>query len=103
MTARLAPTARPAYAQYTWCDDNYIYVEIPAPKLGAPYVMKFSLTEGGLTKALGLLRDAHRKLAPKGGYYRPAKQPIIRALEKDAFTQEQRSSARDILKKMGMI
>lgn len=104
MSAKFAPSARPAYAQYTWCDDNYIYVELPSSNKELPsYVMKFSNTEGGLSKALGLLRDAHRKQAPKGGYYRPSRQPVIRVLERDAFTQEQRTTAREILKKMGMI
>lgn len=104
MTAKLAPTAAPAYAQRTWCDDNHIYVEIPSVnKELPPYVMKFSNTEGGLTKALGLLRDAHRKQAPRAAYYRPTKLPIVCKLEKDLYTGDQRESARNILKKMGLI
>lgn len=54
MAAKLAPSGAPASALKMWTDGRSVYAEIPGP---TPHIMAFSITEGGLTKALNLLRE----------------------------------------------
>lgn len=54
MTAKLAPTGAPTSALRMWMDHRYIYAEIPGP---VPHIMSFAITEGGMTKALNILRE----------------------------------------------
>lgn len=52
--SQLAPSAAPVNALRMWMDGRNIYAEIPGP---TPHIMSFPITEGGLTKALNLLRE----------------------------------------------
>lgn len=51
--ARAAPSAAPANALRCWADHRSIYVELPSPK--GPTILAFTLSEGGLSKALALI------------------------------------------------
>lgn len=96
-----ASTGRPAWAVIAWVDDNAVYIELPTDTV--PYISKFPLTEAGLSKALGLMRDARRKQAitHSGGqrilFERHPKLP------KPVATDEQRQAVRGILKRMKII
>jgi hypothetical protein len=58
-----APDAKPIYAVTMWSDDNWIYVELPVTD-SHPYICKFAFTEGGLSKALHVLRTARKSQPP---------------------------------------
>lgn len=97
-----AKSAKPVWAVTAWVDDNNVFVELPTTD--APnYIMKFDLTEAGLSKALKLMRDTHRKAQPTGGYYQLPQQPIVRKVSKSQFTEDQRAKARATLKRLGKI
>lgn len=100
MTASSLPTARPPWAVYAWCDDNYVYCEIPGDP---PYIMKNYYSEGGMHKLLNVMRDGHRKLSPLHGEYKYAERPITKAKGGGEFTAEQRDRAASILRKLGMV
>lgn len=93
-------TGRPAWAVTMWADDNFVYMELPV-KDGPPYITKHSYSEGALGKALGMMRDIHRKMNPPGGDFVIPKHPRIKA--SPVGTAEQRQKAHEILKKMKII
>lgn len=98
-----ATKAAPPWARTVWSDANAIYVEVPDAGGGPPYILKFSHSEGGLGKALALLRSAHER-ADKTNYSTPKDDPRIkRGVKSFAFTDSQRDDARAVLKKLGMI
>ena len=95
-----ASRAAPAYAIRVWTDGLGLYAEIP----GSPsYVMRFDLTDSGLSKALDLLRVRQRE-APVGSHSVPDRL-ITRVVGKTTvpMTQAMRDNARDVLRKLGMI
>lgn len=95
MTHSLPPHAIPC-----WCDDTHIFVALPTKDAANPhYVMSFSLTEGGLSKALGLLRQHTKAPLPSFG---KAKAPtVVRSTV--VATVGQRTDARAALRKVGLI
>lgn len=100
----------PHHAVIMWSDDNWIYVALPV-KDDIPYITKFAFTEGGLSKALYVLRNARKKELPSKVSLKDNVAPghIARIthpkLKKPApkTTQEQRASAKEVLKKLGML
>lgn len=102
MSATSSLTARPPWAHEMWCDDTHIYVELPSTN-GAPFIMKFSLTEGGLSKALNFMRTEHHKHQPQGGYYVVPDFPITRKGPEVKATERTRESTRAILKRLNLI
>src|SRR6266571_4429545 len=48
---QLAPSAAPTNALRVWADATRIYVELPGP-----HIIPYALTDGGLSKALSLIR-----------------------------------------------
>lgn len=102
--ANKAPSARPPYAVIMWCDHHNIYSEIPASAGGQPYIQSWSLTEGGLSKALAQMRELFVKDQPLGGDYRIPLNPLIKqATGINDFSVQQRATARDILRKLKVI
>lgn len=98
----LAPSAAPTHAIRVWQEGLDLFAEIPGDP---PYVMRLSLTEAGLTKALRLLRTRY-KAAPRGSYKLPQAPPGLPRPKQPAPTkasEEQRQAARAVLRKMGMI
>lgn len=98
MTDTFATCAAPAWATTCWADDNAIYVQLPC-KDGPPYVVKYAFTENGLSRALGLMRDLHRKQAEP---YIPCDHPLVRKVGTPATT-DQRTSARNVLRRLKII
>lgn len=103
MSASESLTAAPPWAVTAWVDDVNVYIELPTVN-GAPFVTKFALTEGGLSKALHYMRAEHNKHQPQGGYYivpdhtlKPSK-----GIEKVKASERTRESTRAILKRLGL-
>lgn len=101
MSGSFLPSGKPTWAVVAWVDDNSVFIELPC-KDGPPYIQKFAFSDAGLSKALGLMRDLHRKQRPQGGTYAFAKHPKIKAAKGD-FTEAQRANARDVLKRLKII
>lgn len=102
MTASFAPSGRPTWAITCWADDVAVYVELPC-KDGPPYITKYALTEAGLSKALSLMRELHRKAQPAGSSYSAPIHPKTKYDAKGEFTKDQRASARNVLKRLKII
>lgn len=98
MNAQVAATGRPSWAHWMWCDDNNIYIELDG--MHGPYITCYPLSEGGLTKALHLMRDAKKKAPQPMVYQRPG--VVIGYKPKGDYSERQREQAREILKKMGI-
>jgi hypothetical protein len=106
MSASYSASGKPAWAITCWVDDSFVYTEIPCTD-GPPLITKHAFSEAGLSKALGMMRDLHRKLAPQGGYHKLVPHPIVNKTIKRGKmiqpTDEQRKMVHDILKKSGII
>lgn len=96
------PSGRPAWAVTMWMDDSAVYMELPC-KDGPPYITRYELCEGGLSKALGMMRDIYRASAPTGGSYNLTKHPILVKNEKALGDEATRAKTRAVLKRLGMI
>lgn len=104
-----ADSARPSYAVTMWSDDNWIYVELPC-KGSIPYVTKFAFTEGGLGKALYVLRNARKNAKSSGEVKEGAKPGHIARISHPLLkkpvpktTEEQRKQALGVLRKLKML
>jgi hypothetical protein len=84
----------PPWAVTAWADDRSVYIELPA-KAGPPVVLAFSLTEGGLGKALALMRSCHAEVKCATAATRPRSRP-------GQFSEGQLTVASTILRKLGM-
>lgn len=93
----------PPHAITCWVDDTHVYTAIPA-LVGPPLIQRYALTEGGLSKALSILR-VQRKEALRRGGIEPARKgaPAVRKADPVKGTPEQREAALAILKKMGIL
>lgn len=94
--SEVAISGAPKCARMIWCDLSNIFLEIPHVNGGPPFIMKFPLSQAGLSSALELLRDARDKALPKGGHYSIQPHP---AVKRDVSNKV----AHDILKKLRMI
>ena len=104
-------TGRPIHAVTMWSDDNWIYVELPVTD-SIPYIAKFAFTEGGLSKALYVLRTAQTKAppstysSPKGeapsGHIARITHPKLKK-PPPTSTEQQRANAREVLRKLKML
>ncbi len=94
----MAKSASPPNAVRMWTDGLVIYTEIPGTP---PYIAKFSLTEGGLSKALDLLRTK-AKFNPNGHPAPKTREPT-RVEKRPEVTDEQRATAVAVLRKLGMV
>lgn len=100
---------KPRWALTLWVAEGSILVEMPTA-YDEPYYLKYPLTEGGLSKALNLLKFQHRECTRRGprtiknnagdvlGTKHPIKRPITAGT-----TQENRDRIKEILKKRGLI
>ena len=105
-----APEAKPAYAVTMWSDDNWIYVELPVSD-SIPYICKFAFTEGGLSKALHVLRTARTKALPSSfslsdkapsGHIARITHPRIKKPPPKS-TEQQRANAKEVLKRLKLL
>ncbi len=107
----------PPHAITMWLSDHDIIAMLPMKSGGPPYLMKLPLSEGGLAKALNLLRE--RKAEVLSGLEaaemqrlmhsaQPADHPpqvkLTKSQEKlhSETTQAQRDRAKALLEKMGL-
>ena len=81
----IAPTAAPTNALRMWCDHRSIFVELPGP-----YITTYPLTEGGLSRALSLLKEQKYDFGGK------------QMLKASPQTQSE-AMAESILRRMGVI
>lgn len=93
--AEIAATGRPAWAVTAWCDENSIYIELEG--VHGPHISSFMLCEAGLSKALHLMRDCHRKMASPI-YQAPGVNPNYKP--KGDFNEKQREMAREVLRRL---
>lgn len=103
MNAKAAPSAAPPYAATMWMDHTNIYMEIAAKDGGPPYIATYSCTEGGLSKALAMMRDLFMAAQPIGGRYTIPHNPMIKKANINNFSEAQREAARLALRKAGII
>lgn len=97
MTAERTAPAAPPWAVTAWVTEEYVFVELPGR---IPYVMKFPLSEGGLSKALNILRIRHTEaLAPV--YVEPKFTASNRL--GTVGTPNQRAAAAEALRKLGIV
>lgn len=109
-TAQACSSGAPPWARLTWHDANYIYMEFPMAN-SAPYIMKFSTCEGGLTSALNIMKRLYQDcdVQAKEMYRKPSGGYTIKRSKKDIkspptpATEAQASAVRDILRKGGYI
>lgn len=95
MTDSIAPTGAPAWAVICWATDNDIFIELRG--VHGPYITKYPLSEAGLSKALFLMKDCHKKMASpiyQAQGVNPAYKP------KGDFNEQQRERAREVLKRL---
>lgn len=102
----------PPHAITMWLTDTDIIAQLPMKAGGTPYLMRFPLNEGGLMKALELLRQRkHDVLSPTEAqalYSPPRVQPQVRMSKAQErlhaeTTQEQRDAAQALLRKLGLV
>lgn len=98
--SEVCKSAAPPYAIRMWANERSIFAELPS--INGPYVAEFPRTEGGLSKALHELGAMCRDSAGEP-YTRP--DPLIpnARLAKDNITRHDLESARDVLKKAGLL
>lgn len=90
----------PPHALTCWVDTEYVYTAIPT-KSGPPLIQKYSLTEGGLTKALTALKVQRRDLGAK---HKTKTTVVAKRHQSDPrFNETQREKTRAVLRKMGII
>lgn len=110
MMGQLDHNPIPLYAITMWTNDVEIFVAIPC-KGNIPYITSFPLNEGGLTKALNLLRDRPKEViaptaAAPANYTKPPNQPQVRPAGKirerlmAETTEDQRARAAALIAQM---
>lgn len=103
----------PPYAVTMWTNDREIFVAMPMTKGGTPFIISFPLNEGGLTKALEVLRRRPKEvilptLDQPANYTKPPVQPQVKLSKASErlhaeTTPEQRDAAQALLRKLGML
>ena len=109
-----APSAKPSWALTCWIDDTNIYIEIPSTE-GNPYIQKFPITEGALSKALNFLRVRYEvaptaeknytKIPAPEGYIAKSMgaSVVYRKQSKVVQTDVERATALNVLRKLGLV
>lgn len=101
----------PPYAVQMWRGETDIFVALPMSAGGIPYIMRFPLSEGGLSAALEVLRKRrHEVLSPTEAqalYAPPRHQPQVKLTKAQELlhketTPEQRERARLLIEKLGL-
>ena len=110
---RLDTDPIPPYAVTMWTNDREIFVAMPMTRGGIPFIMSFPLNEGGLTKALEVLRKRPKEVvlptaAAPANYTKPPTQPQVRVSKAQErlyaeTSPEQREAAQALLRKLGLV
>jgi len=100
--SEVCKTAAPAYAIKVWADERSIFAELPS--INGPYVASFARSEGGLSQAIHILGAMHAVEHAGEQYLRP-EAPILpsKKLQQSSITKQDLDSAREVLKKLGVI
>lgn len=99
--AKLDPNPIPSHAVTLWVDDLNIYALIPGP---TPHVTRYPRSEGGLTKALNLLRTRYEEVpVASRNYTAPQAAPRLVNGKPPVQTETQRATALNVLKKLGIV
>lgn len=91
-----ASSAAPPWAPRIWIEGLDLLVELPCNS-GPPYIMKFPVTEAGLSKAINILRVRERN-NPRGRE-RVADRLIPSGVK---ASNETRAAAREVLRRLGL-
>ena len=91
----------PAWAVTCWCDDQFVYVALPV-KNAAPLIQKFPLTEGGMTKAINILR-VQRQTLSKGRVHKVSSPPITRYGPLKPLADKDRAKVLAAMRKAGIL
>lgn len=108
---------KPSYAPSIWSDPDHIYPEIPSPRGAPSHTVHMPNTDAGLRIALQIINAKGGLLGTRGA---PTKYQVEKELEelandflrkggkivrkaKDKFSIEQRQTARDVLRELGLI
>lgn len=103
MSGSSLPFAHPPHAVIMWTDDINIYVELPTT-MGNPYITKYPVNEGGLSKALNILRTRYEELpSAQKNYTAPAVVPSLKNGKPPVQTEVQRAQALNVLRKLGLV
>jgi hypothetical protein len=92
-----ALSAAPARAILLWTDDRDLYAEFPGPD-GMPVVVRYPLTQAGLSSAIGLIRT---RTPDHTQTYDWKTRPAIDI--RAPGTPAQRENARAVLRRLRMI
>ncbi len=113
MMGQLDTDPIPPYAVTMWTNDREIFVAMPMTTGGIPFIISFPLNEGGLTKALEVLRKRPKEVitpthAQPANYTKPPVQPQVKLSKASErlhaeTTPEQRAAAQDLLRKLGLV
>ena len=91
----------PTHALLLWCDDRNIYAAIPGTP---PHITCFPRNEGGLSKALNLLRIRHEELpSASRNYTMPPAHISSKNGKPPVQNDAQRTHALAVLRKMGIV
>ena len=99
-----AKSFHPPWATLVWVDREAIYIEIPTK--AEPYITSFTLCEGGLSKALHYLKVVHKvKTSFRGEKIngKTKEHTLLKRAKPPAASEEQRETARSVLRKLKLI
>lgn len=96
-----AQSFTPSWAVTCWCDDAHVYVMIPATN-APPLIQKYPLTEGGLSKAINILR-VQRQALGHGRVHKPSSPPVKRDSDLKPLTDRDRGKVLAAMKKAGIV
>lgn len=104
MSATLASPPVPTHALLCWVDDRNVYISIPTT-FGQPFVERFPLHEGGLSKALNYLRIRYEELPFHEKNYTAPPVPLTtdRKGKPPVQTADQRDATLAVLRKLGIV
>lgn len=91
----------PPWAVQCWTDDAFVYTAIPT-KSGPPLIQRYALTEGGLTKAINILKVQRRTIA-KGRVHKESAPPITKLASPRRLNTTQRDKVLAALRKSGIL
>lgn len=95
---------RPPYAVMCWVDDGHVHIEIPSKDAKLPpYIQRWPLTEGGLSKALAVMKQGYKEYSKTGKVLTPIGRQAVRPGRTVNASEAQREQARAILKRLGII
>lgn len=97
---------KPPWAAYIWFDTRNLYLELPCASGKLPHTTILPFTEGGMAKAIKIIQATCGKdtVVPFPGTYPFASRPkatVTKPLSPGRFTEAQRASAREVLRKLG--